>query len=137
MIFQPWTHLPSPKPYENLSQPPITITITIRDQPTPHHAGSATHQPMQSLSTGFPESIMQSIGQPDQRIAYRSIMQSISQPDQPCNRTASQIRPCNDRSVWDSLIWLADRLHDRFRDRDRQQIVDPVKPRPMSPGREP
>ena len=28
------------------------------------------------------------------------------------------------RSVLDSLICLADRLHDRFRNRDRQQIVD-------------
>jgi len=43
------------------------------------------------LSVSIPESIMQSIGQADQRIQYRSAMQSISQPDQPCNRTASQI----------------------------------------------
>jgi len=43
------------------------------------------------LSVSIPESAMQSIGQADQRIQYRSAMQSISQPDQPCNRTASQI----------------------------------------------
>eukprot|EP01047_Picozoa_sp_COSAG01_P028364 COSAG01_NODE_1902_length_8963_cov_29.997405_6_plen_65_part_00 len=53
--------------------------------------GQPDLQPYDLLSVSIPESIMQSIGQADQRIQYRSAMQSISQPDQPCNRTASQI----------------------------------------------
>jgi hypothetical protein len=68
-----------------------------------------------------------------------SAMQSISHAARSSHAIDQPTRSghANGRSVCDSLICLADRLHGRFRKVSRQQIVSKSGSRPMSPAGHP